>query len=77
MGGGDWHEKWLASEEFAVVKREIEELKAEALAQPDDKDAEAVREYSTPFMFQLKTIVRRTMMAFFRSADYGYTRLFS
>jgi hypothetical protein len=57
MGGGDWHEKWKASEEFAIVKREIAELKQEALAKPDDTDPESAKEYATPFAFQLKTIV--------------------
>lgn len=57
MGGGDWHEKWKASEEFATVKREIIELKQEALAKPDDTDPESAKEYATPIAFQLKTIV--------------------
>lgn len=66
MGGGDWGQKWRDSEEFQVVKREIKQLKDEALAQPDDVNAEAVKEYSTPFMFQLKTILKRTLIAFWR-----------
>lgn len=57
MGGGDWHEKWKASEEFAIVKKEIETLKADALASPEDHGEGGVQEYSTPFAFQLKTIV--------------------
>lgn len=32
--GSDWGEKWRNSPEFAEVKREIQELKAEALAKP-------------------------------------------
>lgn len=36
--GGDWHEKWLNSPEFAQLKEEIEVLKRDALAQPEEKD---------------------------------------
>jgi ATP-binding cassette subfamily G (WHITE) protein 2 (SNQ2) len=77
MGGGDWAEKWRQSEELAIVKREIKELNEEALAKPDDVNAEAVREYATSFPFQLKVIVGRTFKAFWRMPDYGFTRLFS
>lgn len=77
MGGGDWGEKWRNSKECAVVKREIQELNEEALAKPDETSAEALQEYSTPFMFQLKTILKRTVLAAWRQADYGFTRLHS
>lgn len=80
MGGGDWHEKWKASEEFATVKREIIELKEQALAQPDDTDAESAKEYATPFAFQLKTIVyvrrtsRQVALRLTRSSSSPYSK---
>ncbi|KAL7416336.1 putative ATP-binding cassette transporter [Mrakia frigida] len=77
MGGGDWGEKWRNSPELAEIKKDIAALDAEALSKPEEVDPEASREYSTPFLFQLKTIVARTLKGFWRMPDYGYTRLFS
>ncbi|KAL7416554.1 putative ATP-binding cassette transporter [Mrakia frigida] len=77
MGGGDWGEKWRNSPELAEIKKEIVALNEEALSKPEEVDPEATREYSTPFMFQMKIIVKRTLTAFWRMPDYGYTRLFS
>ncbi|CAK9786637.1 ATP-binding cassette transporter [Cutaneotrichosporon oleaginosum] len=74
--GGDWHEKWKASPEFARVKEEIKELNAAALAKPITDDGKP-REYATSFMFQFKTVLRRTNIALWRNADYQYTRLFA
>ncbi len=62
MGGGDWHEKWRKSPEYERVKREIEVLKADAIAQPGE---EAVNrgEYATSFMFQLRVVLGRSRSA--------------
>lgn len=59
MGGGDWHQKWLNSPEFAKVKEEITQLKESALANPLP-DTGKPREYATSFMFQLKTVLHRS-----------------
>lgn len=74
--GGDWHQKWLNSPEFAKVKEEIQVLKADALAKPITEDAKP-REYATSFLFQFKTVLRRTNIALWRNADYQFTRLFA
>jgi ATP-binding cassette subfamily G (WHITE) protein 2 (SNQ2) len=57
--GGDWHEKWVNSPEFAAVKEEITKLKTDALAVPEEKDTNH-NQYATSFMFQLKTVLRRS-----------------
>lgn len=77
MGGGDWHEKWLNSPEFAHTKEEITELNAVAIQQPDEKTPHQLRAYSTSFWFQFKTILKRDTIKMWRDADYQYTRLFS
>lgn len=77
MGGGDWHEKWLNSPEFAETKNEITQLNAVAMETPDDKTPDQLREYSTSFWFQFKMILRRDTIKMWRDADYQYTRLFS
>lgn len=74
--GSDWGEKWRNSPEFAEVKREIQELKAEALAKPIEEKSNRT-EYATSFLFQLKTVLHRTNVALWRNADYQWTRLFA
>jgi len=59
MGGGDWHQKWLNSPEFAKVKQEITQLKEQAMANPLP-DEGAPKEYATSFGFQLKTVLKRS-----------------
>jgi len=63
MGGGDWHEKWKRSPEFEQVKREIDELKANAIAVPDQESSNR-GEYATSFMFQFRTVLQRSMFWF-------------
>jgi ABC-type multidrug transport system permease subunit len=53
----------------------IERVKAESVNLPDDEVI--ATEYATPWLFQLKTVTLRTFRAFWRQADYGFTRLFS
>jgi ATP-binding cassette subfamily G (WHITE) protein 2 (SNQ2) len=44
IGNKDWADIWDDSPEFAAVKEHIQQIKAEALATPDEKDPEAERE---------------------------------
>ncbi|BGP44752.1 ATP-binding cassette transporter snq2 [Rhodotorula kratochvilovae] len=77
VGNKDWADIWNDSEEFVGVKQRIQDLKAEGLAMPEETDPSLKNEYSTPFLTQLKVISTRTFMAFWRSPDYGFTRLFN
>ncbi|GAA5965734.1 hypothetical protein JCM21900_006739 [Sporobolomyces salmonicolor] len=77
IGNRDWADLWLESPEFAKVKREIEELKQQGLAMPDKTDAHLTKEYATNFLHQLQVVSHRTFLAFYRSPDYGFTRLFN
>ncbi|KAG9089211.1 hypothetical protein FS749_001533 [Ceratobasidium sp. UAMH 11750] len=77
VGPTDWAELWRQSEEFARVKQEIAHIKEEAAKQPPEVDPKANDEYATPFMHQLKVVSERTLTAFWRQPDYGFTRLFS
>lgn len=74
--GGDWHEKWKNSPEFAETKQEIERLNADALANPVPDEGKP-QEYATNFMTQLKVVGQRTNTALWRNADYQWTRLFA
>ncbi|GJN91548.1 hypothetical protein Rhopal_004571-T1 [Rhodotorula paludigena] len=77
IGPKDWADIWLDSEEFVSVKQRIEELKKEGLAMPEETDPSLKNQYSTNFLTQLKVVSSRTFMAFWRSPDYGFTRLFN
>ncbi|KWU42587.1 hypothetical protein RHOSPDRAFT_20945 [Rhodotorula sp. JG-1b] len=75
VGNKDWADIWLDSEEFVRVKETIKQLNAEGLAMPEDSEG-LHASYATPFWTQLKVVVTRTFLAFWRSPDYGFTRLF-
>lgn len=74
--GGDWHQKWINSPEFAQVKADIQELKASALANPMETEGKP-NEFATSFLHQFKVVLDRTNVALWRNADYQYTRLFA
>lgn len=74
VGKTDWADLWLESEELVQVKREIEELKKEGLATVDTEDPNLETEYATSLLAQLHIVSTRTFKAFWRNADYGFTR---
>ncbi|GAA5969290.1 hypothetical protein JCM8115_006751 [Rhodotorula mucilaginosa] len=76
VGDKDWADIWLESEELVRVKETIKQLNAEGLAMPEETDPSLKKAYSAPFWVQLKVVVARAFLAFWRSPDYGFTRLF-
>ncbi|GAA6025845.1 hypothetical protein JCM10207_002683 [Rhodosporidiobolus poonsookiae] len=77
IGPKDWADIYLDSPEFVENKRMIEQLKQEGLAMPESDDPSLKNEYATPFLHQLSVVINRTFLAFYRSPDYGFTRLFN
>ncbi|KAF8758804.1 ABC transporter [Rhizoctonia solani] len=77
IGPTDWAELWRQSENFARVKEEIAEIKEDAARQAAVADPNANKKYATPFMYQLRVVSERTLTAFWRQPDYGFTRLFT
>lgn len=77
IGNKDWADRWLESEDFAQVKREIAQIKEQSLAKEDVIDPDAKKQYAAPFMTQLRVVSRRTLTAFYRMPDYEFTRLFN
>jgi ATP-binding cassette subfamily G (WHITE) protein 2 (SNQ2) len=71
IGKTDWADLWNQSEEFATVKREIEEINEDALKKEDVRNPEDNKEYSTNFWHQLRVVGERTLTAFYRNPDYG------
>ncbi|GAA6025142.1 hypothetical protein JCM11491_000230 [Sporobolomyces phaffii] len=76
VGKRDWADIWLDSPQFAKVKEEIEELNRQGSNSPL-ATGEGHGDYATSFLHQLRVVSGRTFTAFWRSPDYGFTRLFN
>ncbi|KZT54856.1 hypothetical protein CALCODRAFT_437933 [Calocera cornea HHB12733] len=74
MGSKDWGEIWLESEEYQLLRREIEEIKAEALAQPNTEEKPSF--YATSLVYQLRLVSERALVALWRKPEYVWSRLF-
>ncbi|KIV86700.1 hypothetical protein PV11_02298 [Exophiala sideris] len=78
IGDRDWGEIWRSSDELATVKSEITTVKEERLRQHADSQQNlGEQEYASPLWHQVKTVSWRTHLAFWRSPNYGFTRLFN
>ena len=93
IGPRDWADIWEDSPEFEMTKREIERLKQQRMAAAGNEDVgvtvpgpetsneknnnTAGEEYATPIRHQLKMVMRRMSLAFWRSPDFLLTMLFN
>lgn len=77
IGDKDWGEIWRGSDELAMVKDEIVRIKEERRKQIGTSPKTDQKEYATPLWHQIKTVQFRTHKAFWRSPNYGFTRLFN
>ncbi|KAA1076269.1 hypothetical protein PGT21_036470 [Puccinia graminis f. sp. tritici] len=79
MGGSkDWADRWLESPEHEENKQQIIRFKEEALkVNPHSHDEAKELTYATPFSYQLKLVINRTNLSFFRNANYEVTRVFN
>ncbi|OJJ48427.1 hypothetical protein ASPZODRAFT_24059 [Penicilliopsis zonata CBS 506.65] len=79
IGDRDWGEVWRRSPELERLKEEIIEIKArrqtevQGSSQPDEVE----KEYASPLWHQIKVVSRRTHLSYWRSKNYGFTRLFT
>ncbi|KAF2626636.1 hypothetical protein BU25DRAFT_369751 [Macroventuria anomochaeta] len=77
IGDKDWSDVWTDSEEFAQVKRDIVAMKEQRLAEVGSAEPVEQKEYATPLMFQIKHVNKRMNLSFWRTPNYGFTRLFN
>ncbi|KAJ6132498.1 hypothetical protein N7471_007713 [Penicillium samsonianum] len=79
IGDRDWGDIWRTSPELDQVKEEIIQIKENrAQAVRDNRDENKVdREYASPLWHQIKVVGRRTHLSFWRSRNYGFTRLYT
>jgi ABC-type multidrug transport system permease subunit len=77
IGSQDWADIWQDSDEFARVKDEIVRIKASRILEVGSSEVAVQHEYATPLWHQIKMVNRRTHLSFWRSPNYGFTRLFN
>ncbi|EXJ60821.1 hypothetical protein A1O7_04974 [Cladophialophora yegresii CBS 114405] len=77
IGDRDWGEIWRESDELATTKAEITEMKATRQREVAGAPQLDEREYASPLWHQIKVVSKRTHLAFWRSPNYGFTRLFN
>ena len=70
VGDRDWSDIWNDSPEFEAVKKAIVQLKEERKnAKLELKAGQG--EYATPLMYQVKVVLRRMNVTFWRNPNYG------
>ena len=81
IGDRDWGDIWRTSPEQEMLKEEIIQIKenrVQAVRRNSDPNLHKVeKEYASPLWHQIKVVGRRTHLAFWRSRNYGFTRLFT
>ncbi|CAN8098395.1 unnamed protein product [Discula destructiva] len=77
IGNKDWADIWEDSAELANVKDTIMRLKDSRKGATQEVDSRLEREYASPLMHQLKIVISRTNLSFWRSPNYLFTRLFN
>ncbi|CZS90575.1 hypothetical protein WAI453_004112 [Rhynchosporium graminicola] len=77
VGDRDWAEIFAESPELANIKDRISQMKTERLADVATHVKKDEKEFATPLLHQLKIVQKRTNLAFWRSPNYGFTRLFN
>lgn len=77
IGDRDWADIFADSPELANIKDRISQMKTQRLAEVGETTHEDEREFATPLMHQLRVVQARTNLAFWRSPNYGFTRLFN
>lgn len=81
IGSKDWADVWKGSEEFELVKTEIQAFKDEASKKTDNRGEHAPEtkqlQYTQPWQEQLRLVIQRQNLAFWRRPEYGFTRLWN
>ncbi|KAL5426170.1 hypothetical protein PMIN04_002068 [Paraphaeosphaeria minitans] len=77
IGKHDWADVWRDSAEFAQVKEDISRMKETRSAEVVAAAHVEQKEYATPLWHQIKKVNKRQNLAFWRTPNYGFTRLFN
>ena len=77
IGDKDWGEIWNDSDELAETKETILRIKDERMRHVGSQPKTEAKEYATPLWHQIRIVNKRQHKAFWRSPNYGFTRLFN
>lgn len=77
IGGKDWGEIWNESDELRDTKEMILRIKSDRTRTVDSEQRIEAKEFATPLWHQIKVVNKRQHKAFWRSPNYGFTRLFN
>lgn len=77
VGDRDWADIFADSPELANIKDRISQIKTQRLAEVSNSTHVDEIEFATPLLHQLRVVQARTHLAFWRSPNYGFTRLFN
>ncbi|KAF2140140.1 uncharacterized protein K452DRAFT_230612 [Aplosporella prunicola CBS 121167] len=77
IGDRDWADIWADSPELAATKEEIVRMKNERTAENNAGQELMQTEFATPLWYQIKKVNARTQLCFWRTPNYGFTRLFN
>jgi ATP-binding cassette, subfamily G (WHITE), member 2, SNQ2 len=77
VGNRDWADIFAESPELANAKDQIIQMKRARLEEVGGHVKTDAKEFATPLVHQLKIVQKRTNIAFWRSPNYGFTRLFN
>lgn len=78
IGDRDWADIWRTSREFANAKADIRRMKDERIADAgSEAPAQEQSQYATPLSYQIALVVKRMNVQFWRTPNYGFTRLFN
>jgi len=70
VGDRDWSDIWNDSPEFMALKKEIVQLKEERKNAKLESNSAQDR-YATPLMYQVRVVLHRMNLTFWRSPNYG------
>lgn len=72
----DWFETWCHSQEYSVMRRELDELeKHGAFATDPDASAELATTYAAPLTTQVLMCTQRVFQQYWRTPSYIYSKL--
>ncbi|KAJ2991707.1 hypothetical protein NUW58_g2420 [Xylaria curta] len=77
VGNRDWADIWEESPELANAKDRISQFKESRSKAAAEIDVSLQKEYASPLWHQIKTVVKRTNISYWRSPNYLFTRVFN